>query len=125
MSERRVWVLDTSTKGTGAQMVPLEDTVAQPAKAEQPLVSPRMRRAPRRPEEPRPRAPRRFRVVDVMTRRVLSGDADVRTTLAVLGEARRSVDVAVHVWEPAREDWRLLTLREQAELWRRRTPADR
>jgi hypothetical protein len=59
-------------------------------------------------------------VVDVLTRRVLAEDADLRTTLAVLGEVRRSVDVNVHVWEPKRDQWRLLGLEEQAELWHRR-----
>jgi hypothetical protein len=119
MAKRRTWVLDTSTKGTGAEMVPLQDARQASAEPEEPLVSPAMRRAPR-PEEPEPRAPRRFRVVDVMTRRVLADDADVRTTLDVLAGVRRSVDVNVHVWEPKRDAWRLLGMGEQAELWRRR-----
>jgi hypothetical protein len=118
-AERRTWVLDTSTKGTGAEMLPLEDARRGPTEAEAQLVSPAMRRPPR-PEEPAPRAPRRFRVVDVMTRRVLAEDADLRTTLDVLGGVRRSVDVNVHVWEPKRDAWRLLGMGEQAELWRRR-----
>jgi hypothetical protein len=118
MADRRVWVLDTSTKGTGAQMVPLEDA-RRPAEPTPQLVNPDSRRAPR--DEPRePRAPRRFRVTDVMTRRVLADGADLRTTLDVLGDVRRSVDVNVDVWEPKRDAWRLLGLDEQRELWRRR-----
>jgi hypothetical protein len=120
MAERKVWILDTSTKGTGAEMVPLRDaregTAARP---EPELVSPAMRRQ-RRTADPEPRAPRRFRVVNVMTRAVLADDADLRTTLTVLAGIKRSVDVAVHVWEPKRDRWRLLTLGEQNELWRRR-----
>jgi len=119
MAERRVWVLDTSTKGTGAEMVPLKDARSGGEEPPAQFVSPAMRRRPPEPA-PEPRAPRRFRVVDVLTRRVLAEDADLRTTLAVLGQVRRSVDVNVHVWEPKREQWRLLGLEEQAELWRRR-----
>jgi hypothetical protein len=122
MAERRVWILDTSTKGTGAQMVPLEDA-RKSAEAAPQFVSPAMKRR-RGPEEPEPRAPRRFRVVDVLTRRVLAEDADLRTTLAVLGGVRRSVDVNVQVWEPTRNAWRLLGLDEQRELWRRRPAVD-
>jgi hypothetical protein len=118
MAERRVWVLDTSTKGTGAQMVPLEDERRATELPPQ-LVNPASRRAPgEAPAEPR--APRRFRVIDVMTRRVLADDVDARTTLDVLGGVRRSVDVNVEVWEPKRDAWRLLLLDEQRELWRRR-----
>jgi hypothetical protein len=121
MADRKVWVLDTSTKGTGAEMVPLADKRAgAPAEPAPDLVDPAMRRAPRGPDEEEPRAPRRFRVVDVMTRRVLADDADLRTTLGVLAEVRRSVDVNVHVWEPKRDAWRLLGMGEQSELWRRR-----
>ena len=119
MAERKVWILDTSTKGTGAEMVPLRDArKGSPEPAPQ-LVAPAMRRA-RRESEPAPRVPRRFRVMDVMTRAVLADDADLRTTLAVLAGVRHSVDVNVHVWEPKRERWRLLTLGEQSELWKRR-----
>ena len=119
MAERKVWILDTSTKGTGAEMVPLRDArKGSPEPAPQ-LVSPAMRRA-RRESEPAPRVPRRFRVMDVMTRAVLADEADLRTTLAVLAGVRHSVDVNVHVWEPKRERWRLLTLGEQSELWKRR-----
>jgi hypothetical protein len=122
MAERKVWILDTSTKGTGAEMVPLRDARDGSPAPEPQLVSPAMRR-PRRPSEPEPRAPRRFRVVDVMTRAVLADDADVRTTLEVLAGIEHSVDVNVHVWVPKHNRWRLLTLAEQAELWRRRGPA--
>jgi hypothetical protein len=119
MAERKVWILDTSTKGTGAEMVPLRDAREGAPAPEPQLVSPAMRR-PQRPGSPEPRAPRRFRVVDVMTRAVLADDADLRTTLDVLAGVRHSVDVTVHVWVPKHSRWRLLTLAEQDELWRRR-----
>ena len=115
----KVWVLDTETKGTGAQMVPLESVLKQPEAQKEPLVAPKTRR-PKPQPEPAPRAPRRFRVVDVSTRQVLVDDADARRTLELLGQARSSVDVNVHVWEPDEERWRLLTLAEKQLLWERR-----
>jgi hypothetical protein len=119
MAERRVWVLDTETKGTGATMRPLEDTQRKPSKTREPFFVPPKRR-PRPPEPPTPRAPRRFRIVDVMTRELLADDVDVRETLRVLAGLRSTVDASVYVWEPDRESWRLLTLAEQHLLWERR-----
>ena len=115
----KVWVLDTETKGTGAQMVPLESVLRQPAAKQEPLVAPKTRR-PKPVPEPAPRAPRRFKVVDVSTRQVLVEDADTRRTLELLGGVRSGVDVNVHVWEPEEERWRLLTLAEKQLLWERR-----
>ena len=115
----KVWVLDTETKGTGAQMVPLESTLAKPRPRPEPLVPPRRRRPKAPPPEPA-RAPRRFKVVDVATREVLAADVDARRTLEVLGGVRSVVDVNLHVWEPDDERWRLLTLRERRLLWERR-----
>ena len=120
MAERRVWVLDTETKGTGAEMVPL-DTVErhpEPARAAKVWVPPKRR--PREPEEPKPRAPRRFRVIDVLTREVLADGAGLRATLDVLAGVRRRLDVNVFVWEPEDERWRLLSVAEQDAVWRRR-----
>jgi hypothetical protein len=119
----KIWVLDTETKGTGANMVPLEKVLEKPAPADQ-----RIRPVPRRktadearePESPRPREPHRFRVVDLMTRQVLADDADVRATVAVLEDVRSVVDVFIDVWDPEAGDWRRLTLSEQKALWRLR-----
>jgi hypothetical protein len=119
MAERRVWVLDTETKGTGAQMVPLDKVLARPKPADEPPYVPPPREPPP-PEPPAPRQPRRFRVIDVMTRAVLADDADARTTVELLGAVRSPVDVSLYVWEPAAGRWRLLTLAEQRELWNRR-----
>ena len=57
------------------------------------------KRRPRAPKPPEPRAPRRFRVLDVLTRRVLQDDGSVRETLELLGGIEHSNDVNVSVWE--------------------------
>jgi hypothetical protein len=121
MSDRRkTWVLDTETKGTGAQMVPLEsiERKDEPKPGTKMWVPPKRR--PREPEPPKPRAPRRFHVVDVMTRRVLLEDGGVRETLELLGGIEHVVDVNISVWEPEDERWRLLTLAERHAVWDRR-----
>jgi hypothetical protein len=119
---RRIWVLDTETKGTGAEMVPLDKVRRKPAPRSAPLRVPPKRR-PREPKPAEPRAPRRFRVVDVATREVLADGVGAREALDVLGGVRSSVDVSVSVWEPERDRWRLLTLPEQRTLWERRPQA--
>jgi hypothetical protein len=118
----KVWVLDTETKGTGAQMVPLEKVLEKPASRLGSLYVPAPPR-PHAPEEPAPRQVRRFRIVDVMTREVLAEDAGVRATLDALRDVRSTVDVSVSVWEPETETWRLLTLGEQRMLWELRERA--
>jgi hypothetical protein len=111
-----VWVLDTETKGTGAQMVPLE-------KARWPAADPERRRArpvpkPARREKPaEPTPPRRFRVIDALSRQVLADDANAPETIELLRGIDRPVDVSVYVWEPKPETWRLLTRREKSLLW--------
>jgi hypothetical protein len=113
---RRVWVLDTGTKGTGANMVPLEDTRRQPAPSgDLPYVPPK--RTPRPEQAPEPRAPRRFKVVDLISGAVLAEDTDVRATLDVLDGVDSVVDVRVYVWQPRSASWRLLTLAEQRALY--------
>lgn len=118
----RIWVLDTETKGTGAEMVPLDKVLRQPAQKPEPLFVP-PKREPKPPKAPEPRAPRRFRVVDVVTREVLADGAGPRETVGVLGDVRSIVDVSVSVWEPATERWRMLTLEEQRVVWDRRPSA--
>ena len=115
----KIWVLDTETKGTGAQVVPLEQVQRRRQRAPEPVVVPPKRR-PRAPKPPAPRVPRRFRVVDVMAQEVLADDADARATLDALERVEHVVDVKVFVWEPRSERWRLLTLGEQQALWARR-----
>jgi hypothetical protein len=118
----RVWVLDTETKGTGAQMVPLDQVLKKPAPRGEPLFVPPKARKPE-PKPAEPRRPRRFRIVDVETRAVLADDVAARDALRALNDVRSSVDVQVYVWEPKDERWRLLTLGEQRVLWDRRQGA--
>jgi hypothetical protein len=112
----KVWVLDTETKGTGANMVPLDRVLKKPAPAPEQL---RVLRKPQPPppKPPEPRQPRRFKVVDVMTREVLAEGADTRTTVSLLEDVRSIVDVTISVWQPDTERWRLLTLEEARSLW--------
>ena len=117
------WVLETHTKGTGANMVPLEDARDAPARERGPQFTVPKRREPVE-APPAPRPPLRFRVVDVMTDRVLADDATTREAVDALGAVRSVVDVKVYAWNHADERWRLLTQREQNALWRHRlTPA--
>ena len=53
----KVWVLDTETKGTGANVVPLEKVQRRPEDAQTPPARPPKRpagAAPRRPSKPKP-----------------------------------------------------------------------
>jgi hypothetical protein len=120
----RVWVLDTETKGTGAQMVPLDKVQRKAQPSSEPFFVP-PKPKPREPKPPEPRAPRAFKVVDVATRAVLAEDASARETVSALRDVRSIVDVNVSVWEPDEDRWRLLTLAEQRKLWdlRTRVPA--
>jgi len=112
-------VLDTDTKGTGARMVPLEETLAKPAEHSTPIV-PRPPAPAPEPKPPAPRRPRRFRVTDVLSRRVLAEDADARATLDVLAGTRSIVDVTIDVWDPKAGRWRRLAHGEKSTLWNSR-----
>jgi hypothetical protein len=121
VTKRRLWVIDTETKGTGAQMVPLDSVREKPAAKPKPkpmVVRPKPKPLPKPP--PAKRAPRRFRVVDVVTRELLADDVGGRETLEALGRVRQSVDVNVFVWAEQAQTWRLLSLAEQQALWERR-----
>jgi hypothetical protein len=110
----KVWVLDTSTKGTGASVVPLESARSAPEPKR--VVAPKKRR-PKREREPAPRLPRRFKVVDLVSTETLAEDTDMRATLDVLADVRSTVDVRIFVWNNEDDGWRLLTLPEQRALW--------
>jgi hypothetical protein len=111
----RKWVLDTETKGTGAQMVPLEKVLER--RAGKPARRPVPPRAAQPAPAPEPAQPRRFRVVDAVTRKVLAEDADTRATVDLLGRTRSIVDVAIYVWNEPSEKWLLLTFAEAKMLW--------
>jgi hypothetical protein len=113
----KVWVLDTETKGTGAQMVPLEKVLKQPSAApERCRARPVPKPAPEE-KDAEPIPPRRFRVIDSLSRELLADDADAAETLDLLRTIEKPVDVSVYVWEPKAETWRLLTRRERSLLW--------
>ncbi|HET6869783.1 MAG TPA: hypothetical protein VFH80_27970 [Solirubrobacteraceae bacterium] len=112
----KVWILDTETKGTGANMVPLDRVLRKPSS--DPVES--FRLPPLKPPAPAPetpRAPRRFKVVDVLSREVLADGTDARATVALLQGVRSIVDVTIWVWQPEEERWRLLSLEEARALW--------
>ena len=112
----RVWVLDTGTKGTGAEMVPLEKVLHGPNSArKRPLVAPKPEPQPEKAAAPR--RPPRFKVVDVMSRRVLAEGTTTRGTIDVLEQARSIVDVTLYVWEHEAAGWRMLSHRERRLLW--------
>jgi hypothetical protein len=118
---RRVWVLDTETKGTGAEMVPLEKVLRRPSSGEALYVPPK--RAPRPRKEPEPPRPREFKIVDVTTGAVLGERLDTRAAIATLEDVDSVVDVRIYVWDHRAQRWALLTLGEQKALWRFRGAA--
>lgn len=109
------WVLDTEAKGTGAQMLPLDKVLGQPAG--KPARRPVPPRRPQRDPAPEPAKPRRFKVVDVMTREVLAEGAGTRATVDLLADIRSIVDVALYVWSERLGEWQLLTFAESKMLW--------
>jgi hypothetical protein len=112
----RKWVLDTETKGTGANVVPLEKVVRKPGPKGEPLYVP-PKREPRPPKAPEPKPPRTFKIVDVTTRQTLGEGVDTRATISLLEGVGSVVDVRIYVWDPGAERWVLLTLGEQKALW--------
>ncbi|HLB21615.1 MAG TPA: hypothetical protein VK605_05860, partial [Solirubrobacteraceae bacterium] len=78
-----------------------------------------------RPHEPAPPAKQRFKVVDVLSGRVLAQDVGARDTVGVLERMRSVLDARVSVWSTQAARWKLLSLDEQKALWRfRRVPPD-
>ena len=111
----KAWILDTETKGTGAQMVPLENVETKPESKLRPtVVRPKPRRASRPPE---PRGPRRFKVVDVMTEQALAKGTAARETVDVLEGVRSVVDVSIYEWQERDARWRRLTRSERRAFW--------
>lgn len=112
----KIWVLDTDTKGTGAEMVPLEKVLRKP----DPKPEPRFVASapePRAEREPEPKPPASFRVIDVMTREVLAERAGTRETVELLEGTRSVVDVNIEVWNPEAKIWHRLTHGERKVLW--------
>jgi hypothetical protein len=112
----RVWVLDTSTKGTGATMVPLESVLRKSSGQAEPIYVP----PPPRPQDSpaaEPPRPWSFKVLDIMTQAVLVEDGSARETIEALNQVRSIVDVNVYAREAKTGRWRLLPLQEQRLLW--------
>ena len=118
----KTWILETSTKGTGANVVPLDDEPDAP----EPAPAPARGRErlwvhkptnPRPAPEPEPKRPHRFKVVEITTHRVLAEDADARATIAALRDVHSIVDVTISVWSEKDGRYRLLTHGEQKTLW--------
>jgi hypothetical protein len=121
----KVWVLDTETKGTGAQMVPLEKVLERRRSAPSgDRISVIRRGADSGPggavaadEAAEPRPPRRFRVVNSITRQVLADDATTQEAVEALGRVRSVIEATVYVRDGAADEWIPLTLREQKAMW--------
>ncbi len=117
----KVWVLDTETKGTGAEMVPLETLLERRRSAPNQDPVKVVRRRPVRADEAegaqRPAEPHRFKVVDAITGQVLADRAEVREAVSALARLRSVVDARIDVWDPAGGDWRPLSMGEKKVLW--------
>ncbi len=114
----KTWVLETHTKGTGANIVPLEEGAPAAAERGEPealFVPPKPTARPPAPKAPK--APSRFKVVEVTTGRVLAEDAGVRATVELLREIPSVTDVAIWIWSEKHGRYVLLTHREQRRLW--------
>jgi hypothetical protein len=113
---KKTWILDTETKGTGANMVPLKDRREEPARqSERVHVAPKPR--PRPAPEPEAKRPPRFKVVDVLSGETLVEGADGRATVDLLKAIRSVVDVRISAWDDDAGRWRLLALAEQRAIW--------
>jgi hypothetical protein len=95
-------------------MVPLESVLQSGSKAVPGFNLPERRQAPQEPAAPQPH---RFKVVDVMTRRVLAQDVSAREAAAALAEVKSIVDVTISVWDDQAERWRILSMAERRLLW--------
>jgi len=112
----KTWVLDSETKGTGAAMVPIEKTRAQPRR-ERDLELVELGGPAKTPPPESPPAPARFKVVDVLSARTLVEDVGAREAVRALEGLRSVLDARISVWSPERGRWRLLSLEESKALW--------
>ena len=120
----KVWVLDTETKGTGAEMVPLDKVLERRRRApkrRERAPRPRRRAVPdaerdERKDPDRPRGPRRYRIVSALTGQVMADGVGLRDAVELVQRGRSVADVRVYVWAPEAEEWRALTLDEQRLL---------
>jgi hypothetical protein len=128
----KVWVLDTETKGTGAEMVPLDKVIERRRSALRPERSAAIRRRRRAQQrettgagqlsEPRP--PRTYKLVNALSGQTVAEGVGAREIVELLVGMRSVVDARIYSREPEAGEWRPLTLREQKRLWAHR-PAPR
>lgn len=111
----KTWVLDTETKGTGAHVVPIEQS-PRARRPEPDLALVELERAPAPAPGATPPEPLRFKVVNVLSSQVLA-EGDAREAVRALEGMRSVVDARIFRWDPERERWRLLTLEEDKALW--------
>jgi hypothetical protein len=124
MSKKRtVWVLDTETKGTGAEMVPLERLErerSRPKGAREPIrvISRKGAAAASEPaaEPEATRVARRFKILDIRSRQVLAEDVNLAEALETLRGVGTVVDVNVYVRDSGDAEWHPLTLSERKTL---------
>jgi hypothetical protein len=112
----KTWVLDTETKGTGAEMVPIEKTRARPRR-ERDLALVELGGPAKAAPEQAPHAPTLFKVVDVLSARTLAEGVGAREAVRALEGLRSVLDARISVWSPERGRWRLLSLEEAKKLW--------
>jgi hypothetical protein len=115
----KTWVLDTETKGTGAHMAPLQ-RADEIASEDRELSTVTFKRSPAPPTTPAPAAPQRFKVVDVLSARVLAQDVGAREAVGALEHLGSVLDARISVWSARAGRWKLLSLDEQKALWRHR-----
>ena len=119
----KTWVLNSETKGTGAHMAPLE-SAERKAGDDRALATVRLHRPPRSAVSAAP-VKQRFKVVDVLSSRVLVEDAGAREAIEALEQLRSVLDARVSIWSMDAGRWKLLSLDEQKALWRFRRESRR
>jgi hypothetical protein len=112
----KTWVLDTETKGTGAQVVPIEKTL-RTSERERDLELVELGGAPKAEPAEQPRPQTVFKVVDVLGARTLAEGVGAREAVRALEELRSVLDARISVWSPERGRWRLLPVEEAKQLW--------
>src|SRR5271166_6701777 len=100
----KTWILDTETKGTGAHVVPLEQTLKKPS-AEQDLALVELERPARATEPTKPPAPLKFKVLDIRSSQVLGEGLSAPATVDLLEGIGSVVDVRIYVWTRQTERW--------------------
>jgi hypothetical protein len=122
-SERKVWVLDTETKGTGAEMVPLdklrERNKSAPKESRVSVIRKHRGAGAEDSDDSgaaaEPRQPPRFKLVNAISGQLVAEGVGAREIADRLA-GMRLVDARVYVWEPEPGEWRALTLGQQRRL---------